>query len=125
MQVKVGDRVFFYFLHALSDVPNPESDGKQNLWTGRCEMRCRPAEVAAVPENVPPHKMGMLVIDGMIRVNLRISFDPSDRIMVPGGVVIQPAPFQSGVVANDGDGSLCGHGWPMPNTWAFTSKMAN
>lgn len=125
MQVKVGDRVFYYFLHALSDIPNPVSDGVKNTWTGRCEMRCRAAEVIAVLKVVPPAQFGMLVVQGTARVNLLVLFDPSDRIIVPGGVVLPPAPIQEGIPANDGDGSLCGSGWPMPKTWAFTSKMAN
>lgn len=141
MQVKVGDRVFFYFLHALSDVPNPDSDGKQNLWTGRCEIRCRPALVTHVHPVMALNILGQDISGPPNRVDLLVSFDQADREISEGGrgfdhaggFVFPPKPVRNGVCAalivrRDQPpriGEVVGSEWPMPNTWAFTSKMAN
>lgn len=122
--VKVGDAVWFYFLHEFCESEQTHPACKVYPITGKSEMRCRIARVTEVhptPKGVDamlvPH-----VVEG--RVHLRVEFQDDDRVRIPGSVGWRPSADVSYVNPHNSVVGL-GHinqGWPEPNTWAFEQK---
>lgn len=119
---KIGDQVWFYFLHAFTDVKLQD-----DLWraTGKFEMRCRPALVSSVSKN-PELRM---------HPDLRVEFACDDMTpawmfwnvaIMDTGVAIRLEPKRLSVnphidrVVRDGDfGRIIDGRWPNRNTWAW------
>ncbi len=131
VRLKVGDLVYFYFMHVFCvpgriDIDNAEPS------TGKFEMRCRPARVAAVSPR--PDPSGIPELDAlnannlpMGQIHLDVEFQSDDRVPLPGGCGGRPFRAQRHVGAHLGRervGDL-GVGWPDPGRWAYTAKTVN
>lgn len=131
VSVKVGDLVYFYFMHAFCvpgriDIDNAEPS------TGKFEMRCRPARVVAL--NPQPDPTGFPELDRlnannlpMGQIHLEVEFRSEDRVLLPGGVGGRPSRAQRHVGAHLGRDRLgeIGAGWPDPNRWAYTARSVD
>lgn len=124
--IKVGDIVYFYFCHAFC-VPGVIHElSAVERFTGKMEMRCRPARVIAM--NPIPDPTGIPALDhqasirmkGRLQAHLDVEFNDDDRTLLPGGVGRLMSKEQKHVMAHngpDGPGRL-NKSWPAHGTWA-------
>jgi hypothetical protein len=113
---KVGDLVYFYFLHAFSEKRVCHIDGDvTELYSGRSEMRCRPARVVEV---VYEYEEGA-------NLQLEVEFQDDDRCLVGSdGVVHRLSRKQHATPCCnhfDGHGRV-GIGWPRDRQWGDKPK---
>lgn len=108
--VKPGDRVWYYFQHAFSKVEQIDEVAHIEVFTGKTEMRCRPARVLV-----------MEAFDGAWWAGLQVEFDDSDRRLHTGGVVQRFERDQYGALEAD---SAPPRMWPSDHTWSRTEKRA-
>lgn len=128
---KIGDTVYFYFLHAFCEPDG--APGHPGRFTGKMEMRCRPARVLA-ERTLELADAGVHWDDVTVRgieflpsiwLQLEIEFHDDDRVLVPGGVGLRLSreiPVKSHL-GPEGPGSL-GNGWPEHGTWALREMPA-
>ncbi len=112
---KVGDLVYFYFLHAFSE-KRIGHDGVTELYNGRSEMRCRPARVAAVVVEYE---------DGAI-LELEVEFQDDDRTLGGGGDTVHRM-FRKLQRVTPCRNFFDGHGrvdigWPRDGQWGDKPK---
>lgn len=125
--VKVGDAVWYYFLHAFCESEQTHPACKVYPITGKFEMRCRIARVTAV--HPTPVGFDALMIDpGPVegRVHLAVEFHDDDRVQIPGGVGCRPDREQKFVLAHISQ--RIGHinqAWPDHGRWAFEQKTVD
>ncbi len=121
---EIGDQVWFYFLHAFTDVKL--QDGLWRRATGKFEMRCRPALVTAVYKPPVAHEFRM-------HTDLRVEFACDDLVPVFtgirsfGGVAATMYPTQKltaphvDTVSSDPElvARVVDGRWPGGYTWAW------
>jgi hypothetical protein len=131
LNLSIGDRVYFYFMHVFC-VPRRIDIDHAEASTGKFEMRCRPARVVAL--NPPADPTGIPELDRfttnnlpMGQIHLDVEFRSEDRVPLPGGCGGRPARAQRHVGAHLGRDRLgeVGDGWPDPNRWARTAKVVD
>ena len=121
---EIGDQVWFYFLHAFTDVKLQEG-----IWrsTGKYEMRCRPACVYEADQGsdflslrVEFHADDMRCHAGMKGLATRLN---RDQQRVPGhfgSTRITNTPETGHIVGGSWPmGRIIGGCWPSPGTWAW------
>jgi hypothetical protein len=116
---EIGDQVWFYFLHAFTDVKL-----RDNLWraTGKFEMRCRPAVVAGLYADV----------NERMYPDIRVEFACDDMTIAGPGLARRLAPFRGYTcphidqVTSAGEnadlefiGHIVGGRWPRHDSWAW------
>ncbi len=114
---KVGDLVYFYFLHAFSE-KRVGNDGVTEFYTGRSEMRCRPARVAEV---VCEYEEGANLV-------LEVEFQDDDRTRGGDGDTVHRLFRKQHAVPCrnhfDGHGRV-GIGWPRDGQWGDKPKTVS
>ncbi len=116
---KVGDLVYFYFLHAFSEKRVCHIDGDvTELYTGRSEMRCRPARVAEIECE---YEEGAILL-------LEVEFQDDDRALLGGGETVHRLFRKQYAIPcrNHADGhGRVGIGWPRDGQWGDKSKTVD
>ncbi len=130
--VKVGDRVWYYFQHAFGRVAQIDEVTHIEVFTGKTEMRCRPARVVAIDLVSEEHialdvRAAAVLARPRCYLTLDVEFGDDDRQLVPGGVVYRYERRQDGTPDHIGPGwrgPVLGHAWPDDHTWALQAKLA-
>lgn len=122
---KVGDAVWFYFMHAFWDerLPNRRTSVDPTplwRWTGKIEMRCRPAVITRL--------RGRVGVD----VDVDVEFQSDDRVFSCNGSVElfnrrnisqvhrdRMAPVGEWETPDPYWGRIIGGRWPNPGDWAW------
>lgn len=112
---KVGDLVYFYFLHAFSEKRVDHEGYDVELYNGRSEMRCRPARVVEV---VHEYEEGANLL-------VEVEFQDDDRELSGCGRTVHrlvrrhhAVPCRNHV---HGHGRV-GIGWPRNGQWGDKPK---
>lgn len=123
---KIDDTVYFYFRHAFCEPDGPP--GHPGRFTGKMEMRCRPARVVRVVPDLG--HLGLEPTEGfqpipIIHLDLVVEFQSDDRLLAPGGVGLK---FRRDVgcipshLGPEGPGTV-GRAWPDHGRWAYTPML--
>jgi hypothetical protein len=111
---KVGDLVYFYFLHAFSEKRVDHEGYDVELYNGRSEMRCRPARVVEV---VLEYEEGTSWSRWSSRMTIASCRAADERcIVLSAGIMPCRAAITSMVTAGSGIG------WPRDGQWGDKPK---
>jgi len=122
---QINSRVWFYFAHAFwrkcqIDPANP--DATVDIFTGKIEMRCRPACVVAV--DVQTTITGAQKKLTHMWLTLDVEFNDDDRLEGHRGMVQRLDRRWYSVPAHPGPSGFGSVGvcWPESMTWTFEPK---